>query len=133
MSVVSCRRDMPIETPPAEIPATEIPPTEILAPAPPEPAPFVPSNEAGVSNNDDYPNAYVAIDVPFPGRIAIVTNTVDSGGEIYFRPAEALVGRYGPERAENRDQSPPIARRVASPPRSGLVQSRKWGVKNYVA
>jgi len=95
MSIASCARDMPVDTSPAEIPATEI------SPAPPEPIPFTPPNEPDESNYDDYPNVPAAIDVSFPGRIAIVTNELDYRRDSCvdsFRSAEAIAKRYGSDR-----------------------------------
>ena len=55
--------------------------------------------EPADDNDDDEPAA--ANDEPFPGRIAIVTNTVDQNEE-EFGSAEALVARFGEDKVIHR-------------------------------
>ncbi|MCL1842548.1 MAG: DUF3798 domain-containing protein [Defluviitaleaceae bacterium] len=55
----------------------------------------------GETPGQDPANNDLADDSPFPGVIAIVTNTVDQNEE-EFRSAEALVNRYGADRVHHR-------------------------------
>jgi len=63
------------------------------APAPDAPAPDAPAPDAPADDPAD--------DEPFPGIIAIVTNTIDQNEE-EFRSAAALVDRYGADRIIHR-------------------------------
>ena len=81
-----------VETPPPPAPADPAPaPAE---PAPDEPAPAAPDDTAPADEPGDAGEA-------FPGKIAIVTNTVDQNEEEY-RSAQAMMAEYGPEKIIHR-------------------------------
>jgi hypothetical protein len=90
--IAACAADPP--APPAQPdpppqPGTEPPTQPPVTPDPPtQPDPVEP---------EDPPELPEQIVAPFPGRIAIVTNTLDQNEE-EFRSAEALVNRYGSDK-----------------------------------
>jgi len=57
------------------------------------------NNESNASNNDE--GNTTINDEPFPGKIAIVTNTIDQNEE-EFRSADALVMKYGADKVIHR-------------------------------
>ena len=93
----ACAADAPPPPPPPATPPAadaapaEQPPATGDAPAQQPPA----AGDTPAAAADPPPGE--TIEAPFPGRIAIVTNTLDQNEE-EFRSAEALVDRYGPER-----------------------------------
>ncbi|MCL2227665.1 MAG: DUF3798 domain-containing protein [Oscillospiraceae bacterium] len=92
--VAACGNDTPAADPPAaggQPPATEPPATE----------PADTADDPADEPDDAAEPAEPVVDEPFPGIIAIVTNTVDQNEE-EFRSAEALLNRYGPDRIIHR-------------------------------
>ncbi|MCL2420971.1 MAG: DUF3798 domain-containing protein [Defluviitaleaceae bacterium] len=66
-----------------------------------EPAPVVEEEPAPIEADEPEEADEVVEDAPFPGIIAVVTNTVDQNEE-EFRSAEALVNRFGADRVIHR-------------------------------
>jgi hypothetical protein len=69
--------------------------------APPAPTPDAPAQQPAATPAPTPPPAADDNDAPFPGIIAVVTNTIDQNEE-EFRSAEALVDRFGADRVIHR-------------------------------
>ena len=73
------------------------------APQPPAPTPVAPAEPSEPTDTDDpgEPEPPAPDDAPFPGIIAVITNTVDQNEEEY-RSGAALVARFGADRVIHR-------------------------------
>ena len=93
-ALAACGADAAPEPAPAAQPAP-------AAPVEPEPADEDEDEEVDEDEDEEVEEIAQYEDAPFPGLIAIVTNTVDQNEE-EFRSAEALVERFGAHRVIHR-------------------------------